>query len=276
MEFFDDIPIFAGLDGAEKVDLARRITVREVPPQQHLFWIGEPGEDFYVIRSGHVAITYPDGDGKEITLAVLGPGDFFGEISLLDGGPRTTTARTETAASLLCLGRDAFSRFIRDFPSSAAHLMAVLGARQRDTVEKLRGIKNLNNVMDDRLTRWQIIANSIAALAASRRFLVAHACAFLGWIGMNVLLGSSGPDPYPFPFLCFWSSTEAIFLSLFILISQNVQSQKDRLRTELEYQVALKAQFEIMQLHSKLDALQETLVEMKSGSAPPRYRAMSG
>src|SRR5439155_26405950 len=90
-------------------------------------------------------------------------------------------------------------------------------------------------------------------------FLIAHAVVFGSWILLNVMMRSRGPDPFPFMFLCFWTSTEAIFLSLFIMISQSVQSQKDRLRTELEYQVALKAQFEIMQLHSKLDELPETI-----------------
>src|SRR5205085_8288233 len=127
---------------------------------------------------------------------------------------------------------------------------------------KLRGIRNLNDVMDEKLTTWQRIAKAIATIAASRAFLFAHAVGFVAWITVNLALGKRGFDPYPFPFLCFWSSSEAIFLSLFILISQNMQSQKDRLRTELEYQVALKAQFEIMQLHRKLDALPGTLKEM--------------
>jgi uncharacterized membrane protein len=255
----DGIPMFAALTGDETWDLARRITVRETPARQVLFWIGEPGNEFFVIKSGHVLITVPDGDGKEVTLAVLGPGDFFGEISLLDGGPRTATARTQTDCSLLCLEREAFFKFIHETPAAAVHMMNVLGKRQRESVDKLRGIKNLNEVMAEKLTTWQRVANTIAATAANKAFLLTHAIAFVAWIALNLALGSRGPDPYPFPFLCFWSSTEAIFLSLFILISQNLQSQKDRLRTELEYQVALKAQFEIMQLHRKLDELPGTV-----------------
>jgi len=268
-ELLDNIPLFAGLSGDEKWDLARRINVREVPAGHPLFWINERGEEFFVIQSGHVAITVPDEGGqKEVTLAVLGPGDFFGEVSLLDGGPRTATARTQTEASLLVIGRDAFGQFIRDFPSAAAHILEVLGKRQRNSVEKLRGIRNLNEVMDQKLTTWQKIANTIAALAASKTFLLVHACGFVGWIVLNLSLRHRAPDPYPFAFLCLWSSTEAIFLSLFILISQNMQSQKDRLRTELEYQVALKAQFEIMQLHQKLDALPGTLKEIIAEKDP--------
>jgi len=143
-------------------------------------------------------------------------------------------------------------------------MMTVLGKRQRESVDKLRGIKNLNEVMEERLTAWQHVAHTIAALAASQYFLFTHAVAFGAWIIFNLLAGSHGPDPFPFPFLCFWTSCEAIFLSMFILISQNVQSQKDRLRTELEYQVALKAQFEIMQLHRRVEELPEKLLEQLS------------
>lgn len=251
----EDIPMFAGLTGDETWDLARRITQRDVPAGTVLFWVGEIGKEFFVIKTGEVAITCPDGDGKEFTLAALGPGDFFGEISLLDGGPRTATARTTADTSLLCLERDAFLKFISETPSAAIHVMNVLGKRQRESVDKLRGIRNLNEVMAEKLTTWQRVANAIAGMAASKAFLFIHAIGFASWITINLIAGDEGPDPFPFPFLCFWSSTEAIFLSLFILISQNVQGQKDRLRTEMEYQVALKAQFEIMQLHRKLDEL---------------------
>jgi CRP/FNR family cyclic AMP-dependent transcriptional regulator len=257
----EGIPLFAGLSGDEKGDLARRITLQTLPAREALFWIGDAGDEFFVVRSGQVLITYPDGDGKEVTLAVLGPGDFLGEISLLDGGPRTATVRAaETDATLLCLGREAFFSFINDYPSAAIHVIKVLGKRQRETVDKLRGIKNLNEVMAERLTTWQRAANTIAAMAAGRSFLLVHAVAVVAWIVLNIALGSRGPDPFPFPFLCFWTSCEAIFLSLFILISQEAQSRKDRLRTELEYQVALKTQVELMQLHRKMDELPGTVL----------------
>jgi uncharacterized membrane protein len=261
IQLLDGIPLFAGLSGDEKWDLARRVTVRDLPARETLFWIGDRGEELFVVLSGRIEITYPDEAGREVILAVLGRGDFLGEVSLLDGGPRTATVRAQTDVSLLSLDREAFHHFIRNSPAAAIHILKVLGRRQRETVDKLRGIRNLNEVMAERITPWQRIANTIAALAASKLFLITHAVAFLGWIALNLILGARGPDPYPFPFLCFWSSTEAIFLSLFILISQNLQSQKDRMRTELEYQVALKAQFEIMQLHRKIDELPQRIRE---------------
>jgi CRP/FNR family cyclic AMP-dependent transcriptional regulator len=266
---FDEIPLFATLSGDDRWQLARLVAVRDVPAREVLFWVGDAGGDdaeFFVIQRGRVQITCPDEAGREVTLAVLGPGDFFGEVSLLDGGPRTATARVQDDATLLTLNRRAFVDFLRTYPSVAIHLLEVLGRRERGSVDKLRGIRNLNEVIEERLTRWERIANATASMAASRGFLVTHATAMIGWIILNLALRGRAPDPFPFPFLCFWSSTEAIFLSLFILISQNLQSQKDRLRTELEYQVALKAQFEIMQLHRKVDEMPGRLLEQLKGT----------
>ena len=127
ISLLEGIPLFAALSGDEKGDLVRRLSVRDVAEGETLFWMGDEGDDFYVISSGRLAIVYPDGDGKEVTLAVLGTGDFLGEVSLLDGGRRTATARAQSAASLLCLGRDAFAEFLRESPSAALHVIKVLG-----------------------------------------------------------------------------------------------------------------------------------------------------
>ena len=153
-----------------------------------MFWIGDAGDEFYVIRDGRVLITYPEGDGKEVTLAVLGPGDFLGEISLLDGGPRSATARAREHATLLSLGREAFEAFLNDHPSAAVHIIRVLGKRQRESVDELRGIRKLNEVIAERLTHWQRVANAVAAMAAGRNFLLVHAIAVVGWLALAMVL----------------------------------------------------------------------------------------
>jgi uncharacterized membrane protein len=268
IDLLDGIPLFAALSGDDRWQLARLVTARQLPAQHVLFWVGDAGGDdaeFFVISRGRVQITYPDQSGREMTLAVLGPGDFFGEVSLLDGGPRTATARVAVGCHAAEPQPPRVPRVPASYPSAAIHLLEVLGRRERGSVDKLRGIRNLNEVMEQRLTTWERVANAIASLAASRGFLFTHAAGFGGWILLNLALRGRAPDPFPFPFLCFWSSGEAIFLSLFILISQNMQTQKDRLRTELEYQVALKAQFEIMQLHRKVDEMPVRVIEHLRG-----------
>lgn len=268
------IPLFANLNDEEAANLAQMLEPRELAPHQVLFWLGEPGREFFVITRGNIHLTYPDHAGNEMTLAILGAGDFLGEIALLDGGPRTATARAAGApVSLLSLNREQFHRFITQNPLSAIHMMSVLGGRQRETVERLRGIRNVNEVLQEQSSRWQRISAAIAAAAASEAFLMIHAILFGAWIIMNIAMGKGrAPDPFPFPFLCFWTSCEAIFLSLFILVSQNIQGKKDRIRTDIEYQVALKMQVEIMQLHQKIDHLPEEVIGMMSGDEQERSR----
>lgn len=249
------LPLFDGMSPEQAEALAVRLQPLNLQPNQHLFWVGDPGDDFFVIQQGRLTISFPDHSGREIILANLSKGDFVGEISLLDGGPRTATARAITETTLLRLGREDFLHFVHENPSVAIHMLKVLGRRQRDTVDRLRGIRNVNEVVREQSTRWQRVANTITTAASSQAFLLTHAVAFGGWIFFNLLSGSQAPDPFPFPFLCFWASTEGIFLALFILVSQSVQANKDRIRTEVEYQVALKMQLEIMQLHQKVDQL---------------------
>ncbi len=257
-QFFEGIPLLSSLTPEQRSELAQHFQPRKVPAGEAIFWVGETGDEFFVIRKGHVSIIVPDHGGKEIVLAELSPGMIFGEISLLDSGPRTATSRARTDCELLVLERSAFETFIQRYPSFALHMMQVLGARQRQTVEKLRGIRNLNEIIDERLTHWEKISQTIAKMASSKMFLLIHVAGFIAWIGGNLLAGSKALDPFPFPFLCFWSSSEAIFLSLFILVAQDQQGRKDRARTELDYQVALKMQVEMMQLHQKLDLIMES------------------
>ncbi len=266
------VPLFAELGHDERIYLTATLAERALTPLETIFWVGDRGEELFVIQEGRVEICVPDHDGREIRLAVLGPGDFFGELSLLDGGTRSATARTLEETHVLVLDRTGFHDCMRRFPSMGLSVVNVLSRRQRETVEKLRGIRNLNEVLDQRLTRWQRLANAIADMAASKGFILTHAASFGGWIMANTLLGRRGLDPFPFPFLCFWASVEAIFLSLFILISQAMQGQKDRLRNEVEYQISLKMQLEMMQLHQKLDE-QAAVLKRMSSAAPADRRA---
>src|SRR5436305_1704783 len=128
--FLGGIPLFAGLGVEERADLAAALASQTFAAHAPLFWVGDEGADFYIVHRGTVTISCPDQGGKEITLATLGAGNFLGEISLLDGGPRTATARAGAGgATVLSLGREAFGQFIRRCPSAAVHMMAELGRR---------------------------------------------------------------------------------------------------------------------------------------------------
>jgi uncharacterized membrane protein len=260
------IPLFERLDPEERQALFAAMRVEQVPANQTIFWLGDAGDRFYMIRDGRVAITIPNEKGDHVTLGTLGPGGFFGEISLLDGGPRTATARALEPTELLVLSRADFHRFIAHRPEAAIDILTVMGHRQRLSVEALRGVMNPNIAFaESRTTSWQRISDIIAAIAASQWFTSLHLAWFGGWILINVL-GTAGIvpptwafDPFPFGLLTMVVSLEAIFLSIFVLVSQNRQSEKDRLRIDLDYQVNVKAQTEIMSIARRLDRIESRI-----------------
>jgi uncharacterized membrane protein len=251
----DGIDLFSTLSGEERLAVAESMSLRTFEPNQAVVWIGDPATEFFVIVSGSVEVCVPDETGREMRMSVIGPGEYFGELALFDRGTRSSTVRSIEALEVLVLTHDAFHRCLREHPSIAIHVLEVFGRRQRQLLERLRGVRNVNEIIEQKLTTWQQVANFIAETAANPWFLTAHAVTFSAWIIANSILGPRRWDPYPFPFLCFWASVEAIFLSLFILVSQATQGQKDRLRNEQDFQVAVKLQFEISRLHAKLDRL---------------------
>jgi uncharacterized membrane protein len=263
-----NIPLFAKLGPVELAELAGLLKQRDVAAQQPVFWIGDEGSEFFLVQVGRVAVCYPDEAGHEVTIAVLGPGNFFGEISLLDGGPRTATVRAEGDVRLLSLSRHDFLEFLKRHPAAAVLILTVLGQRQREMLEKLRGLKNLNEVVEQRMSLWYRTADRIAAVAASGTFLGLHVLWFVVWIVPNVIPGmfglSEGWDPFPFGLLTMVVSLEAIILSIIIMVSQNRAGEKDRIRADLDYQVNLKAHLEVMQLHRKIDRIERAVAGLGS------------
>jgi uncharacterized membrane protein len=279
------IPLFARLDAGERAALLATMSRQSVPPNQTIFWLGDKGDSFFVVVAGQVAVTIPNDKGEHVTINSLGPGGFFGEISLLDAGPRTATVRAVERTELLSLSRDDFHAFLRTRPDVAIEVLTVMGQRQRASTMQLRSMKNPNEVFEaGRVNLWQRVSDVIATTAASQWFTLFHLVWFGTWIGINVvgtiIYGAPSDtntppawvfDPFPFGLLTMVVSLEAIFLSIFVMVSQNRQSEKDRLRTDLDYQVNLKAQTEVMNIVRRLEVLER--IEDKfdravAGSAP--------
>lgn len=261
------IPLFAHLDASEQGALLAVMKREHVETHQPVFWLGDTGDTLYLIERGSVSVTVPTERGEHMTLDVLGPGQIFGEISLLDGGPRTATIRALEPTDLLALHRDDFRGFLRTHPDAALDILAVMGQRQRGTTAALRGMKNANEVFAaTRLTLWQRVSDVIAATAASQWFMLFHVVWFSLWIGLNVAGAAmdSPPkalsfDPFPFGLLTMVVSLEAIFLAIFVMVSQNRQSEKDRLRTDLDYQVNVRAESEIVEMSRRLERIEGML-----------------
>lgn len=259
------IPLFARLDEAGLKALLAGMRRQPVKAQEVVFWFGDRGDTLYIVDQGSVAITAPDVRGEHVLLDTLGPGGMFGELSLLDGGPRSATVRALTDGALLTLSRDVFHAFLRQRPDVAIDVLQILGARQRASTAAIRGLQNPNRVIAEATTTWQRASDVIAAVAASQAFTLTHLTWFAGWILLNTLAAAGllpavlGFDRYPFGLLTLIVSLEAIFLSIFVLVSQNRQSDRDRIRTDLDYQVNVKAHVEIMGIVERLDRIERAL-----------------
>lgn len=261
-ELLGTVPLFKLLDEAERADLERVFERSELAAGEKVFSVGEPGDSLYIVGTGSVELFVKDTTGTKIVLTVCGPGEVFGELSLFDGGARTASAVVLEAATLLVLHRDDLLSFLRKRPDAALDLLTMMGQRIRSTDEMLRRhvARNINEEMEIRSTTVERIADVIAAFSGSIAFLFLNALWFTIWIGWNTLPFLPHFDPYPFSFLTMVVSLEAIFLSIFVLVSQNRQAAKDRLRADAEYEVNLKAELEITHLHEKVDFLTEELL----------------
>ena len=200
--------------------------------------------------------------------------DFFGELSLLDGGARTATALAHADTELLVLDRGDLLLFLRRKPDAALDMLTVMGQRIRHSGEMLRGrvTRNVNEEVEDKRTVIEKAADWIAEFSGSIPFLGIHVVVFTAWIVWNIeaspgrnLFSLSVFDSFPYGLLTMCVSLEAIILSVFVLLSQNRQIAKDRVRSDIEYDVNLKAEMEVNHLHEKMDHLQaEVLARLHS------------
>ena len=265
IELLKSIPLFAHLSQLDLAALLNLLVQKEIPAHQTVCWIGENGTELSIIQSGKVEVVQPDEQGKEMILNTIGTGGFFGELSLLDGGPRTATVRTTVDCVVLNLGRKDFLQFLIKHPVAAIHVLSELGKRQREMLHMMRSVKNVNQVMDDRQTLADRFADGFATRMGSWKFIIGQSIVYLLWIVANVFLVGKPEDwdPYPFNLLSLVLAAVAGYAAPIIMMSQHRQSEKDRIKAELEYQVNVKAHLEVMELHRKMDRLASLLEKDK-------------
>ncbi|MDB6155485.1 MAG: rane protein [Chthoniobacteraceae bacterium] len=253
------VPLFQFLDEHEREELASQLDVVQFAKDETIFNYGDPGDAIYVISSGEVEVFFKNDTGERIVLELASRGNFFGELSLLDNGTRSASVVAIKETEALRLGRADLEKFLHLHPEAAMDLLAAMGRRHRFTVEQLRhtATRNVNEEISDKRTLVQKSADWIAEFAGSITFLMIHVVFFGLWLGLNWIPIPGLPqfDPYPFGFLTLSVSLEAIFLSVFVLLSQNRQAAKDRVHADIEYDVNLKAELEIGHLHEKVDRL---------------------
>ncbi|MDZ4786039.1 MAG: DUF1003 domain-containing protein [bacterium] len=259
------ISLFSLLDADERRGLAEELEEESFISGATIFERGDLGDRLYVIRSGKVEVFIKESTGDKIILKIAEPGDLFGELAIFDHGARSASAVAIEDTKVLVLNHDALRIFLRGKPDAALDLLSVLAARLRETNEILRGraVINSNEEIREELTWQQRIAHFIAEFSGSMSFLYINIVFFAVWIVLNLgWVPSIIPfDPFPFGLLTMAVSLEAIFLSIFVLLAQNLQSAKDRIRGDIEYKINLRAELEIAELHKKVDHMNDRILK---------------
>ena len=257
-----EIPLFATMDDEERRQLRAIMRERSFQPGQVVVAASDPEASFFIIEQGEMEVWLTDTDGKKVVLEVLGPGKVFGELFTPSGKTRSASATTSGELVTLELGQEAFFDFLRRRPDTAIDLLVELDQRLKDTDDILRTrvSRNANEEHDETLSPGQRIADLIANFSGSLAFLLLNLAVFVFWILVNTV----GPtiwhyDPYPFQFLTMAVSLEAIFLSIFVLISQNRQSAKDRIKADLDYQVNVKTELELSTMAEHIRDIEQKL-----------------
>jgi uncharacterized membrane protein len=262
-----EVPLFSLLSEAERVTLAERVDVVTFEVGAIVFHYGDPGDSMYVVREGLVELSFKNDTGEKIVVEMAHAGDFFGEMSLLDGESRMATAKVIEAVNALKIDRGDLHELVRLKPQTAMQLLTATGKRLRETSRLLRhsASRNVNEAAGDSRTQVMKIADWISDFSGSLTFLFLHLGAFAVWIALNVqpLVHTpiGGFDPFPFGLLTMAVSLEAIVLSVFVLLSQNRQASRDRVRNEIEFEINLKAEMQIAHMHLKVDEMHAEILQ---------------
>ncbi|MEZ5352496.1 MAG: DUF1003 domain-containing protein [Bryobacteraceae bacterium] len=273
-DFLKRVPLFSRLDNEERAVLSTHIEVRQFDPHQPIFRRGEAGGRGYVLIEGRVRVTLIDDDQQEVTLQEPGPGGIFGFASLLEGTVHQTAAVALEYTLCLEIDRDDLRNLLQKKPDAGMDMLAELG-RRLHTAQRLvqtRSLRNPNELIEQRATLGDRVADSVARFGGSWRFIIIFGAVLAAYTTWNVVLGARAWDPYPFILLNLFLSMLAAIQAPVIMMSQNRQDAKDRLRGELDFDVNRRSESEIRglslrvnQLHEKMEDVAELLRNQKPG-----------
>jgi CRP/FNR family cyclic AMP-dependent transcriptional regulator len=255
------IPLFKRLTPEELEQLAQEVDQVQFDADETIFNEQDKGDALYVVESGSVRIWVLDEDVKPVTLAELKPGEFFGELAVLDRGPRSTNATAIVETALHRLSSDDFQKFLMEHPDVAIDVICEIGARMRQTnvLVSQRATRNINVEMEQRATIGQRIADRVASFGGSWTFIIIYVGFLVGWMAFNTFIlihygrGETGAqfDPYPYILLNLMLSMTAALQAPIIMMSQNRAAEKDRLAAEQDFKVNLKSELMLEELMRK-------------------------
>jgi uncharacterized membrane protein len=258
-----EVPLFSEMDEQEVAGIRAIMDEMKFKAGQVIIREGELGNFFYVITEGRAEITIRDAGGADLVLHEAGPGDFFGELSMLTKEPRSARVRAIEDLTTLALERDDFFEFLRTHTHAAIDVMVELGGRLRENDRIFRSMvsRNVNEVEEEQLTLGQRIADRVADTIGSWPFIIIQSIILVVWIILNFTAWIKQWDPYPFILLNLMLSFQAAYAGPVIMMSQNRQSAKDRLAAEIDHRVNTKAELEINNLMRRMDELELSLEE---------------
>ena len=269
---FEDIPIFSLLDADERAVLADHVELRRFQPRQRIYKAGEPGEKAYVMLSGKVAVVVIDEDNQEVVVDRPAVGEIFGLASMLSTAPHQTTATAVEPTAAIEIERNDIAALLQRKPMAGLDMLTMVGRQFRATQDlvRARAGRNPNEVIAETLTFGDRLADGVARFGGSWAFIISFGVVLCSWTLVNVLLHQRAWDPYPFILLNLFLSMLAAVQAPIIMMSQNRQDAKDRVRSELDFAVNRKAETEITQLAAKINRLEDRLEDVFEEVSRPR------
>ena len=253
------IPLFALLDDEEIAVLAAQVEIKKFAARQRIYKLGEPGKHAYVMMSGAVRVTTVDRDHQEVLVDTPRDGEFFGFASMLEDIPHQTTALAMEETTCVEVSRDDIAALLQQKPMAGMDMLTVVSRQFHASQElvRLRASRNSNDVIEEEMSFGDRIADTVARFGGSWTFIMLFGAVLLVYASANIVLRGRAWDPYPFILLNLFLSMLAAIQAPVIMMSQNRQDTKDRVRGELDYDVNLRAESEIQNLSGKLNMLTE-------------------
>jgi len=265
MEVLKQVPLFGNMDQEELAILASQVELKTFAPHQRVYKMGAMAERAYVMVSGSVRVTTVDDDNQEVVVDEPGPGEFFGFASMMDQTPHQTEAVANAETLCLEVDRKDILTLVQKKPHAALDMLAVLG-RQFHTAQqliRLRALRHPNEVIEEQATLAERVADSVASFGGSWTFITIFLVFMIVYSAINVYLAQRAWDPYPFILLNLFLSMLAAIQAPVIMMSQNRQDKKDRLRGELDFDVNRGARSEIQGLAYKLNLMSDRLGDIE-------------
>ena len=260
-----EVPLFATMDDDELAVLASQVELKNYAPRQRIYKRGTPAECGYVLVSGTVRVTTIDDDQQEVLVQQPGPGEFFGFASMLEKTTHQTEATADQESSCIEVDRNDILVLVERKPHAAMDMLSVLGRQYHDAQQliRVRALRHPNEVIEEHATFGERIADSVASFGGSWTFIILFLSFMIVYSAVNTVLGRQAWDPYPFILLNLFLSALAAIQAPVIMMSQNRQDKKDRLRGELDYDVNRRAHSEIQGLANKLNLMGDRLGDIE-------------